>query len=83
MAIDPYDNILNAEKVLLLVREFIEEHRITSSDAIEQSGRVVEHAPDFIEELCKAAGWAEPDDLDEEEDITGMDYDEDNPHGLD
>ena len=46
-----------------------------------QSDRVIENAYDFIEELCVAAGYAEEETYDDEEidDITGLDYDEDNP----
>jgi len=79
MAIDPYDNILKPEKILTLVRTFIDDHNITSSETIEQSDRLMEDCPDFIETLCKAAGWAE-DEFEEDEDIALGDYDEDNPH---
>jgi hypothetical protein len=79
MATDPYDNILKPEKVLTLVRAFIDEHRIIDSEVIEQSDRVVEHSPDFINALCEAAGWAAVEHEEEEEDIVLGDYDEDNP----
>jgi len=79
MANDPYDNILKPEKILLLVREFIDEHNITTPDVIEQSDRLIEDTPDFIESLCKAAGYTEPEYDEEEEDISIGDYDEDNP----
>jgi len=79
MATDPYDNILKPEKILTLVRTFIDEHRITSQEVIEESERVAEYSLDFISSLCNAAGWAEEEFIEDEEDITLGDYDEDNP----
>jgi hypothetical protein len=79
MATDPYNNIKHPEKVLILVREFIDEHNITSIDVIEQSDRVAEYSPDLIAALCNDAGWAIDEFSEEVDDIVMSDYDPDNP----
>ena len=80
-AFDPFDEVKNPEKVLTIVHKFIQKNNITCAETIMQSDRVIENAYDFIEELCVAAGYAEEETYDDEEidDITGLDYDEDNP----
>ena len=81
--VDPYEVIKNPEKVLLLVHQFIEEQRITSSETVYQSEHVIENAYEFLEEICNAAGYAEDDEEEDEEDITDFGFDEDNPYGED
>lgn len=75
---DIHSQIKNPDKVLTLVREFIDTYEITSGEVIHQNDRIIENAYDLLEELGEAAGWSEPED-DEDDDITGFDYDEDNP----
>lgn len=40
-----------------IVRNFIEEQKITCPETIVQSDRVVENAYDLIEELCDVVGY--------------------------
>lgn len=75
---DIHSLIKDPEKVLTLVREFIDTYEIRCAESVHQNDRVIENAYDLLEELGEAAGWAEPEE-DEDEDITGFDYDEDNP----
>lgn len=75
MARDIYDEILHPEKVLTLVRDFIEKNRITCAEAVSQNDHVIVNAYDFIEELAEAAGYAEVED---DDDITDGDFDPDN-----
>ncbi len=79
---DIHNQILDPERTLKLVREYIDNYNITDVDVIYDSARVIEQSGEFIESLCNAAGWAEPE-IDEDEDITGSDYDEDNPAYMD
>jgi hypothetical protein len=72
---DIYDEILHPERVLTLVRDFIEKNRITCSESVSQNDHVIVNAYDFIEELAEAAGYAEGE---EDEDITDGDFDSDN-----
>lgn len=78
MSNDIHDDIKDPEKVLKIVREFIDEFGIHEVDVIQESARVIENAEELIEALCEAAGWAIPEGA-EEEDIHIADYDEDNP----
>ena len=75
---DIHENIKNPDRTLTLLREFYDRHGITTPEIIHQNDRIIEQAYDLLEELGEAIGWAEPEH-DEEEDITGSDYDEDNP----
>lgn len=75
MARDIYDEILHPERVLTLVRDFIEKNRITCAESVAQNDHVIVNAYDFIEELAEAAGYAE---LEDDEDITDGDIDPDN-----
>jgi len=75
---DIYSEIKDPEKVLTLLREFFDNHKIASADDIQEHPRIIEDADTLLEALGDHVGWAEPE-LDEDEDITGFDYDEDNP----
>jgi len=75
MARDIHDEILNPERVLTIVRDFIEKNRITCAEVVHQNDHVIVNAFDFIEALAEAAGYAEPE---EDEDITDDDFDPDN-----
>ena len=76
---DIYSEIKNPEKALTLLREFFDNHKIASLDDIHEHSRIIEDADTLLEALGPHVGWAEPE-LDEEEDITDMGFDEDNPH---
>lgn len=78
MPADPHSLIKDPEKVLTLVRNFIDTYEIVSENIIHENDRIIDNAYGFLEELCVAAGYAELEH-DEEEDISGLDYDEDNP----
>ena len=67
--------MLDPDRIVELVREFIEDNDITSADAIYHNDRVLEKAPDFIIALCESVGYAERED----DDIEADGYDEDNP----
>lgn len=78
---DIRDHILYPDKVLTLVRKFIDTHKITTDESVYQSDVVLELAPDLIAELAEAAGFYEGD---EEGDIHDDPfYDEENPYGDD
>ncbi len=72
------DIIKHPEKLAKIVREFIDELNLTCDEDIHGTDRVIDHANDFVEELCDLVGYAEPE-VDEDEDITDGDYDPDNP----
>lgn len=76
---DIYSEIKNPEKALTLMREFFDNHKITSVEDIHEHPRIVEDFGSFLEAAGPHVGWAE-EEPDEDEDITGFDYDEDNPH---
>lgn len=78
---DPTDAINDPRRVLILVREFIDSHKISAPETIHQSDRIIEDAYDFIEELCEAAGYAPGEDGDLFDDDTEEDdfYDRENP----
>jgi len=50
-----------AEDVLGIVDKFIRDNEITVGETIYQMDRVQLAALEFIEELCEAAGYHEPD----------------------
>jgi len=72
---DPFIEVKNPSEVLKIVREFIDTMKITDADVLYDEDRILDEAPEFFNELCNAAGWADPD----EEEIIDLDYDEDNP----
>lgn len=48
-----------AERVLAAVEAFTKEQRISCPETIYQSDRVIEHAYEFIEQVCDIAGYHE------------------------
>jgi hypothetical protein len=50
-----------ALKLLVFCRQFISEQAITCMETIYQTDRVAENAFQFIEGVCKIAGYAPPD----------------------
>ncbi len=67
--------MLDPDRIVELVREFIEDNDITSADAVYHIDRVLEKAPELIIALCEVVGYAERED----DDIEADDFDEDNP----
>lgn len=65
MARDIYTEILNPEKALTLLREFIDKYGIASAEDIENDNVIV-NTPELLEALCEAVGYAEveEDELD-------------------
>ena len=53
-------------ELLTFARGFIETQRITCAETVYQTDRVIENAYEFIEGVCKIAGYAKSDDEDEE-----------------
>ena len=47
------------ERLWLACRRFIDEKQIRCAETISQSDRVLEGADDFIEEICRIAGYYE------------------------
>jgi len=48
-----------AERALAAIEKFVKKQRIGCSEMIYQTDRVIEHAYEFIEELCDIAGYYE------------------------
>lgn len=70
---DPLEHIDDPDKVLKLVRKFIDDHKISVPETIYQMDSIIEEAYEFIEALCDAAGYAPGEDDDLFDDDTGPD----------
>lgn len=52
-------------KLETIIREFMQEHRITCAESIYQRDSVFEAAPDLVEALCNEVGYPVGDEDDD------------------
>lgn len=57
------------DRVVEIVREFIEKNKITCPETISQCDWVIENAYDLIEDLADEVGYYEVDDEDGEDEL--------------
>lgn len=51
-----------AQELLRLCRDFIQKNNISCAEAVYQTDRVMENAPEFIEGICSIVGYTKADD---------------------
>ncbi len=60
--------MVDQDRVVELIQEFMEEHQVVSEDVIFHSPSIVEATPEFLSALFEVVGFVEPDIIDDDDD---------------